>query len=469
MDGLVLKAYHCLPGIVRSVAASLHGYRLRSWRYGPETDALAMEALERERWGPDEWKAWQQERLSRLLYRAAKQVPYYREYWLRMKRQGERRSPEDLANWPVLSKETVRQHPEAFVADDCNTRAMYSEHTSGTTGTPLYLWLSRDTIRQSYSLFEARTRLWHGVSRTDRWGLLGGQPVVSLKRRSPPFWVWNTALNQLYLSAMHIAPWSAPSYLEAICRYRLKYLVGYSSSLHMLALTARRLGRKIPLKAVITNGEPLFGYQRQVIEEAFQCQAQQTYGMAEIVCWASECHSGRLHLWPEVGLVEVLDDSDIAVRDGAIGRIVATGLLNTDMPLVRYDTRDRGQLASSNAHCACSRGLPVLERVWGRSDDVVVTTDGRSIVQIDRIFGPDIHVQEGQIIQDRIGAFRIRVVPSAEWEDSDAATLRQSLSELVGAADIRVELTDRIERTWAGKFRVIVSNVSSEGSGLPVV
>jgi len=53
MNRMQLKVFHCLPGPLRSAAASLHGLRLRSWRYGPETERLVREAIERETWSHD--------------------------------------------------------------------------------------------------------------------------------------------------------------------------------------------------------------------------------------------------------------------------------------------------------------------------------------------------------------------------------------------------------------------------------
>jgi phenylacetate-CoA ligase len=50
MNDHLLHVYYHLPGFVRSAAASLHGLRLRHWRYGPETERLVDEALERESW-----------------------------------------------------------------------------------------------------------------------------------------------------------------------------------------------------------------------------------------------------------------------------------------------------------------------------------------------------------------------------------------------------------------------------------
>ena len=74
MGGLRV-VYDHLPPKARSLAGSVRGYSLLSWRYGPETEKLAAEALEREAWNHARWKTWQEERLGDILQRAATRVP----------------------------------------------------------------------------------------------------------------------------------------------------------------------------------------------------------------------------------------------------------------------------------------------------------------------------------------------------------------------------------------------------------
>src|SRR5687768_4406316 len=108
MSAIRTKLYYNFPPLLRSLAASLYGFSLRSWRYGPESELLITEALEREHWSLQRWKAWQEERLAYVLHRAATQVPYYREYWTARRRHGDRASWEYLENWPLLGKNTLR-------------------------------------------------------------------------------------------------------------------------------------------------------------------------------------------------------------------------------------------------------------------------------------------------------------------------------------------------------------------------
>lgn len=459
----LLNLYHHLPPFARDLAASARGYYLRWWRYGPETERLVEEALERDHWSSEQWKTWQEERLAYVLHRAATQVPYYREQWNERRRKGDKASWDYLENWPVLEKEALRASPRAFVADDCDLRRMFRDHTSGTTGTPLDIWLSRSTVQAWYALFEARWRRWYGVSRRDRWAILGGQLITPVKQDSPPFWSRNAGLNQLYMSSYHLAPQFITHYAAALKRYDVKYIWGYTSALYELALGILHQERDdITFKVAITNAEPVEDYQREIIEKAFRCPLRETYGMAEAVVGASECEAGNLHLWPEVGYIEILEGEQ-PIQPGAVGDIVSTGLLNADMPLVRYRIGDRGALKSPDANCSCGRTLPQLSCIQGRSDDTLYTPTGRRVGRLDPVFKAHLPVKEVQIVQETLHDIRVRYVPAPGFNEAAQQSIMYRLHERMGdSVEITFEAVEQIPRTANGKFRAVICNLPPE-------
>jgi len=456
----MLRVYHRLPVAARWAAASTMGLYLQHWRYGPQTDRLVTEALARDRWTAERWKTYQEERLAFVLHRAATRVPYYRDMWARRRQHGDRSSWTHLENWPILEKETLRQTPRAFLADDVNPRRMFAEHTSGTTGKPLQLWRSRDTVQEWYALNEARSRRWYGISRKDRWAIIGGRLVTPVARREPPFWIWNSAARQLYMSAYHLAPALLPAYLDALREYRITYLFGYSSGLHALAEAALRLKRTdVRLAVAISNAEPLLTHQRQAIEAAFRCPVRETYGLAEIVAGGSECERGNLHLWPEVGVIETVN-RDESVRPGALGDLISTGLLNADMPLIRYRTGDAVRL--STVVCPCRRQMPVVQALEGRTDDLVVMEDGRRVGRLDPVFKQGLGIAEAQVIQETFTRFRVLYVSASASSPSLEEQLRQRLRDHLGAVEVVLERVDEVPRTAQGKFRAVMCHLSPQ-------
>jgi len=459
----LLRLYQALPPSLRTVAATLRGYRLRWWRYGPESERLVAETLERDTCPPEKLRAWQEERLAFLLNRAATQVPYYRNMWTERRRHGDKRSFEYLEHWPLLHKEPVRANPRLFVADGRSVRGMFEVNTSGTTGKPMRLWRSRAASCAYYALLEARYRRWHGVSWRENWAILGGQAVVSPSAKRPPYWVWNGAMHQLYLSANHVGPQNAAAYASAMTQYQVSHLSAYPSSATELARQFLATGATYRgLKVVVANAEPLGPSQRELLSQAFGAPARETYGMVEIVAGASECPAGTLHLWPEMGMVEVLDDEgDTPVLPGTTGRLVCTGLINEDMPLVRYVVGDRGSLPTPSEPCPCGRKLPPMGPVEGRSNDMLIAPDGRRVYWLNPVFyGLPIH--EAQIVQEVPDLVTIKCVPAGGFGDESRRTIVHRVRARMGEVRVNVDVVAQIPRGPNGKFQAIICRIPSQ-------
>ena len=451
-----LTIYHRLPAGSRSIIASLRGYYLNWWRYDAATDALVEEVLERDTWTPQQWSDWQAERLAYVLERAATRVPYYQRVWAERRRNGDRASWSYLENWDVLEKNDLRANARDFIADDCRPSKMFRDHTSGTTGTSLDIWLTKQTVKHWYAIFEARSRRWYGLSRRDRWAILGGQLVTPVGQKKPPYWVWNAGLKQLYLSSYHLSPDMIPAYLQALADYRVKYILGYPSAIYALAIEAIRSARKeISLEVVITNAEPLYDFQREAISTAFSCPVRETYGMAEIAAAAGECEHGSLHQWPDTGIIETEQ-----AAPGEPSDLICTGLINADMPLIRYRVGDSGMLSDKN--CGCGRALPLIDKIEGRSDDLLFTTDGRRIGRLDPIFKGDLGIREAQIIQESLTSLTVRYVPDAEFTDKALDVLRERVSDRMGLVEIHFDRVEQIPRTSRGKFRAVICSIPAE-------
>lgn len=458
VNSYALRLYHASPSPLRSFLATMRGLELRFRRYGRETDSLIEAAAERERWSPQAWKDWQETALEEILNHAATTVPYYRNQWASRRAHGDRSSWSELENWPILEKDEIRQNPRAFLSERPKIRHLYLEHTSGTTGKPLELWFSRWTLRQYYALYDCRVRRWNGVSRKDRHAILGAQPVVPADSCGPPYWVRNLAMNQLYLSAHHISPTTVTAYYRVLQESHVTHIIGYPSSLSYMAAQGTAQDCAPPtLRAIITNAEPLFDWQRVVIERGLGVRPREMYGMTEMVVAASECEAGSLHLWPEVGYMEVVDsEGKPAVEGEQVGELVCTGLLSREMPLVRYAVGDRVARSQSKMACSCGRTLPMIERIEGRNADMLVGPDGRRVFGVSSVFY-GLPIVESQIIQEATLALRVLVVPSLGFGTQSSAAIASRLRQRVGDVAVNVELVTSVPRGPNGKFKPVVN------------
>jgi phenylacetate-coenzyme A ligase PaaK-like adenylate-forming protein len=79
-----------------------------------------------------------------------------------------------------------------------------------------------------------------------------------------------------------------------------------------------------------------------------------------------------IHVWEDHYLVEIVDPRTGAARaDGAEGELVVSTLTRQGLPLVRYRTHDLTRVVS-RARCECGRTMLRLDRLRGRTDDMVI-------------------------------------------------------------------------------------------------
>jgi phenylacetate-CoA ligase len=288
--------------------------------------------------------------------------------------------------------------------------------------------------------------------------MIGGRLVVPKGHASPPFWRYNLAERQVYMSAFHISPVNAPHYVKALNHYRPDYLVGYASSHFFLARMIHEMGLDVHQpKAVLTSSEKLTPEMRAMIESVYGCLVFDAYNGVEGSCLVSECEHHCLHISPDVGIVEILDDSGSPISPGEIGEVVTTGFLNFEQPLIRYKM---GDLACyQEAPCPCGREMPVISELVGRLEDVVIGKDGREMVRFHGIFVGLPFVREGQVIQHDFAHFELRLVVDVGFGESEKEAIRKRFEERLGPVQLDFIVVNHIERTQNGKYKAVISHV----------
>lgn len=453
-DGL----YARLPVAGQHLAVTAYGLYWRRLRFGPGFEEALIRFRAREHWSAEEWRAQESNELRALLSRAAAEVPYYRETWGERERKGA--AAGRLEELPLLSKEPIRANPEAFLLDSLRGRRLHRFHTSGSTGTPIQTLWTAEEIRSSMALREARSAGWAGVSFRRPRATFSGRLVEPDPGSRGPFYRYNAAERQVYLSAFHLRPGTAARYVEALRKHRVEWLTGYAVSYFLLARMILEQRLPMPsLKAVITTSEKLTPEMRCVMEAAYNCRVFEEYSTVENALFASECEKGQLHVSPDAGIVEILRPDGSRCTAGETGEVVATCLIRTSQPFVRYRLGDLARW--SDVACPCGRAMPVLEEVVGRIEDVVIGPDGREMVRFHGIFIDQPNVREGQIVQEALDRLRVRVVPTDRFGPADEEEIRRRVTQRLGpAVEVVVEKVTEIPRTAGGKFPAVVSQLA---------
>jgi len=128
------------------------------------------------------------------------------------------------------------------------------------------------------------------------------------------------------------------------------------------------------LKAGVFGAEPWTEAMRKEIEERLGILAIDIYGLSEIMGpgVASECeYQQGLHIAEDFFLAEIIDPNTLEpLPYGEKGELVITTIDKDGIPLIRYRTRDITALHPET--CSCGRTLVRMEKVLGRSDDMLI-------------------------------------------------------------------------------------------------
>ena len=130
--------------------------------------------------------------------------------------------------------------------------------------------------------------------------------------------------------------------------------------------------RKTSLQIAIHGAEPWSEEMRQEIEQRFDIDAVDIYGLSELMGpgVANECVETKdgAHIWEDAFLPEIVDPETFApLADGKQGEFVLTALFKEAMPIIRYRTKDLTRLLPGTAFTHRR-----FERIKARTDDMMI-------------------------------------------------------------------------------------------------
>jgi len=341
---------------------------------------------------------------------------------------------EGIAELPFTEKDELRAsqaaHPPlgAYAAIEISQAArIYS--TSGTSGAPLYVPLTRSDVEQ-----------WREIGRRtySRNGLKAGERVATTYGAGP--FVAGASLAAFEaIGAVHIpvGVGNTEKLLAALERLQPEALACTPS----YALHLSEKVKKHSLRRIIVGGEPGGGEAslRRKLEEAWGCRVYEIMGIGDIAAslWGECPGQAGMHFSAEEFVHVELIDPDTGkpkpVSDGENGELVYTHLQREAAPLLRFRSRDHVQVWSSK--CACgSSALRV--RCIGRTDEMLIVRGVNvfpsAVREVVARFHP--RVTGAILIQPRHRGVRQEPpLPIAVEGDAD-------LAETIGAA-IRAALT----------------------------
>ncbi|MBP2625416.1 MAG: Phenylacetate-coenzyme ligase [Firmicutes bacterium] len=406
-----------------------------------------------------ELRQMQNEKLKTLLNYAYNNVPYYRSI---LPKEGSIKTNalDMLKDLPLLSRRLLQEKVQELCDETKSLKKMRLVSTSGTTGSVVKVYIDDCAITYSRALEKRGEYEWTGTNffakrvffstnKQDKRNFI--RKLVNFIRSR-----WRYCLVEKE-KRRYIKNEKLKLYIDEIITIQPQVVRGLASCLrHVAEYLQENDIKQIRPNAVISNSEPLTIKSKKLIEEAFGARVYNQYGLSECGTVASECPHGQMHINAERFIVEIVKDGEV-VAPGMEGEIVITDLHNYGFPLIRYGTKDLGILDSNL--CSCGRELPVLQKIVGRTVEIIHTPSGDSVpaTQIDHIFGeiPYAQIRQVQLYQPSIDKLVVRLIKGHEYSE-DSGSKAKSLIEPYfkdTGVELSLEFCDIIPTTKSGKMQ----------------
>lgn len=416
-------------------------------------------------WKTNKIEELQKQRLRHLLTHAYKTTTYYKRVFDELSfNPKEFESLKDIKKIPFLSKKIIRSKSEDLLSNSFKPEQIHFSETGGTTGVKMKFWRD-NTCLTPKEASRYRFEKWTGWDIGERMWIVWpamqdyvGHWTAKAKIKNELF------ERQVVFPAAVLEKGNIENHIRAFLQRKPTLIRAFTSPLCEVAKVILDKGHAVSfVKGIVTTGEPIHKHQRKVIESAFKCKVFDSYRSRDAGPIAQECeeHNG-MHINAESLFVEVVPSSDTETYDQGVGEIVITDLLNYAMPLIRYKMGDIGKISSRQ--CPCGKGLPLLEKISGRSGELFFSPDGRQIASgslvlylVDEAPGT---LGQVQIIQDKIDHLIIRMtpdpLPSDEIKNYQMNTVRLLFGE---SMKVSFDIVDDIPRNKSGKYQFTINQL----------
>jgi phenylacetate-CoA ligase len=354
----------------------------------------------------------------------------------------------DLSKFPILTKEDLSGKEKEFVSNRFFKCLLRQENTGGTTGKPLKLYYS-PTLSFARTVFPDMLYEEY-VGKNKQLALLRGTKPSNGKLAE------RVGRHRVILSSYQLYPENVDEYIEAITKEEITCLLAYPSSITVLAkLIQSKYGKiKIPkLKAILASSEIFSRENKKLVKDVFEgVTVLDFYCMSEFAAAGYSVDLGNYNFNNNYGYVEFLDTGQKTKSGYAIARIIATCIMNTTMPLIRFDTGDMVELDNSGN----------VISIIGRTSDFVVNKNNDLMPCIitprDRSFE---NVVAFQYCQPKPGVLEFHVMVNDYFSQEDFDYLSQDVEETFPnrLMDSKVVVKKELKKTQQGKLlRLIKDN-----------
>jgi phenylacetate-CoA ligase len=319
----------------------------------------------------DELQPFQLTQLKQTVNRVAERVPFYQK---KLKALGigadDLNNIEDVAKLPFTEKIDLRDNYPFGLCAVPMTEVDRVHASSGTTGKPITGPYTKNDLAQwadcmARNLYAAGVRPEHIVQNAYGYGLFTGGLGFHL------------GLEALGCTVVPTSSGFTERQIMLMQDFKTDVITCTPSYALTIAERAEEMGidlPALPLKIGVFGAEPWTEQMRKEIEARMGIKAMEAYGLTELggpgVGFDCEAQSG-IHINEDYYLAEIVDPATLEpVPLGEKGELVFTSLQRQAMPMLRYRTKDITRLYRET--CACGRTFIKMDKIFGRSDDMLI-------------------------------------------------------------------------------------------------
>lgn len=438
-------------------------FKIRDFFY-PVSILKMHRFLGRSQWYPEEkLTAYQLKQLQIILTHAYEHVPYYHDVLCTLKlAPADFTTLEDLQKIPVLAKNILRKNFSRLIASNARKFHPKLNRTSGSSAEPIEFYLDKPANVLEFCYYW-RHWSWAGYRLGARFAELTSHYFLNHPETQAALCHFNRFTGRIQLNSLLLSQENIKKYAEIIRTYNPQFLNGLASSLYFFALLCKNEGiTDLCFKGVFSQGEMLIPQYRNLIEHTFHCKVLDSYGHMERTAAISQCPDGGYHVNSEYGILELIPQSTDLSGKRIIGKVIGTSLHNFSMPLIRYEVNDLVEISSDKPACPCGRGLPLITKIHGRQEDVIITPDDRIITDIFTVFDNAENIVLGQIVQESKKKLLIRVAKAPAYSPQSEKKLLTAITQYAGTEmTLSIEYTtvQQMREQYPGKFKAVVSQI----------
>ncbi len=414
-------------------------------------------------WSRQRLLDYQWERLKTILTYAYKHTSYYKkifdEYGLTPE---SFRTFEDITKLPILTKDVIYKQTDNLISRQFTEDEVLTFPTGGTTGRQVIMYRNRESYNIKLGL-AWRHEGWTGRKPCEKlalfWpasaDLFSWEPLRS-KIKGRYF------LRETLYKAGSLREDTLQKTYKDLMTFRPKVLKVFPSALFRFCEFIRKNNLPPPpIRGIMSTGETLYNFQREIFEEIFNCEVFDMYGSREVGNTACECntHEG-LHIAMETQHVEFVENGK-PVQPGEEGDIVITDLTNFAMPMIRYQIDDRG--SQLPGYCSCGRNLTMMSPAIGRLSDDFWSPDGTrhsGLVLGVHILTARTEIAQMQIIQKTLHNFIVRLVNNPRPGPGVFDFIKQQMKDIISEdINVTIELVEKLPQEKSGKTRFVICEI----------